>query len=112
MVFQCWKEWCADARVYAFEPDIAAYNRLLTAYQNDDSIHLSQLGVGDKESLETFYHMGGSEVSSSFLQHDPKLWDEIQYETGLIGTRQLQITTLDRYVEYQNIEEIFLIKIV
>lgn len=108
---QCWKDYAPKAVVHAFEPDEAAYKRLEKRYSTDESVYLSEKGIGAGESLETFYHFAGSEVSSSFLKPNQSVWDEIQYQTGVVEERMLEITTLDAYCEQLNIKSVFLIKI-
>lgn len=108
--FHNWKAWCSEAEIHAFEPDAAAYQRLQDTYCDDDSVHLCNLGVGDTQSTETFYKMAGSEVSSSFLQHDQAVWDQLKYSTGAIEQRQARITTLDDYARDQGLEAVHLIK--
>lgn len=109
--FYNWKEWCPQAEVHAFEPDIAAYQRLQLRYAQDKLVKLSPLGIGETQSVETFYHMAGSEVSSSFLQHNDEVWDQLKYQTGDIETRELEITTLDHYANEHAIDSIYLMKI-
>lgn len=109
--FHCWKGWRPLAIVHAFEPDMAAYQRLLERYGSDEKVIINKQGIGNKESIETFYHMAESEVSSSFLQHNKKVWKDIKYETGKVSKRELQITTLDKYTKLNKLDNIFLIKI-
>ena len=107
----CWKDWCPNARIHAFEPDHIAYQALKAAFSNDESIVISPLGIGDCESKETFYYMPGSSVSSSFLEHDEEAWNKLKFETGDIEQRELEITTLDNYIASHSIDSIYLIKI-
>ena len=109
--FQCWREWCPRAQVHAFEPDAAAFSDLHSKYADEPAVTLSQYGVGEVESVETFYCMSESRVSSSFLQHNEDTWRELQYATGEIETKQLSVTTLDAYCSEHQIGEIYLIKI-
>ena len=108
--FQCWQKWCPLVKVYAFEPDVAAYQRLTERFKLDTKVTLSDYGIGAKESSETFYHLSESEVSSSFLPHDSKIWDEIKYQTGEVDKRQVKVTTLDLYAQKNAIQDIYLIK--
>ena len=109
--FSCWKAFCSNAVVHAFEPDQAAYKRLVNRFSNDENVVLIDKGVGESESVETFYHLADSEVSSSFLQHDPSVWEEIKYQTGDVQERQLQVTTLDSYCQENTVDSIYLLKI-
>jgi len=109
--FSCWKDFCPNAVVHAFEPDQAAYKRLVERYKDDNAVILIDKGVGSSESVETFYHLAGSEVSSSFLQHDQAVWDEIKYQTGAVQERQLDVITLDQYCSANNVDSIYLLKI-
>lgn len=109
--FHCWKKWCPKALIHAFEPDQAACEILKQRYKNDSTVCLNAVGVGDRQSTETFYHLAESEVSSSFLQHDQKVWDDIKYRTGQVQERQVKITTLDDYCDQHAIADVHLIKI-
>ena len=109
--FSNWKAWCKSAEIYAFEPDLAAYEKLVQRYKSDSSIHISQYGIGEEQGIEKFYYMAGSEVSSSFLKHNTQVWDQLKYDTGEVEQRELKITTVDKYTEKHRIEAVFLIKI-
>ncbi len=109
--FKCWKEYSKGALVHAFEPDYEAYEILAQQYADQNDVSISPMGVGATKSLQTFYYMQNSSVSSSFLPHDSQAWADIKYDAGEIQERQLEITTLDDYCEQKNLEDIYLIKI-
>ena len=109
--FDCWKKWCPTAQVHAFEPDQAAFEKLIERYENDPAVRINPVGVGEAPATGTFYHLAESEVSSSFLQHDQKVWDDIKYHTGEVEERQVEITTLDQYCAQHDITAVHLIKI-
>jgi FkbM family methyltransferase len=109
--FSCWKGWCPGAIIHAFEPDEAACNTLKERYLQDRDVTINLEGVGDEAKEETFYYMSGSTVSSSFLQHNEKIWKDLKFGTGEIQTRELAVTTLDHYARLNRLESIFLIKI-
>lgn len=109
--FHCWKDWCPDAEVHAFEPAIEAHEKSRALYGGDPKIHFVNAGVGSAPGKLALNMMGQSDVSNSFLPHVAKTWDEIEYRTGAISSRTVDVITLDDYVRAQHIESIYLIKI-
>jgi len=109
--FSSWQKFSPLARIYAFEPDKTAFNFLQNKYSDDPMIHLCHKGIGADESLQRFYHLAGSQVSSSFLKPDQKTWNDIKYQTGKIEEREIAVTTLDKYCDEHQIGDIYLIKI-
>jgi len=109
--FSSWKKFSPLAEVHAFEPDQKAFDRLQQRYSDEPGVHLSNKGVGATESVQTFYHLAGSEVSSSFLKPELQTWNDIKYQIGDIEERQLTITTLDDYCAEHQIDDIYLMKI-
>lgn len=109
--FSSWKKWCPQAEVHAFEPEKIAYQNLSTQYADDSTVHINAEGVGSEQTVESFYHLTESEVSSSFLPPLKQAWDDIGYRTGEVAVSEVALTTLDHYAKSHEISSVYLIKI-
>jgi FkbM family methyltransferase len=110
--FHCWKDWCPEAEVHAFEPARESYERSLELYGSDPQIRVSCVGVGDCGGERELHMLGGSPASNSFLTPDLDTWNQIRFETGTVVTRRVPITTLDDYCLRERIGEIHLLTLV
>ena len=108
---QCWLGWCPKAQIIAFEAEPQAAAALQQAYAQDPRVRVVAMGVGAQKSELTFYRLKGSEVSSSFLQHDPVAWKSIRFEAGEVEEQTLPVISLDEYCQHNAINNIHLIKI-
>jgi FkbM family methyltransferase len=108
---QCWLGWCPQAQIHAFEAEPNAAEILTKRYANEPRVTVVGQGVGSERATKTFYRMRGSEVSSSFLEHEASAWDAIKYETGEVEQQQVELITLDDYCRENQLEDIYLIKI-
>src|SRR5204862_89546 len=85
--FHCWKDWCPQAEIHAFEPAIEAFERAKSLYGSDPSIHIINAGLGSARGTLEFNVLESSRVSNSFLQPVESTWKEIDYHTGAISKR-------------------------
>ncbi|MBT8113980.1 MAG: FkbM family methyltransferase [Arenicella sp.] len=108
---QCWLGRCPDAEIHAFEAEANAARSLCEKYIDDPRVQVIAAGVGSSNTTRTFYRLMGSEVSSSFLQHDPQVWDSIHYKSGDVEEQDTSLMTLDSYCQQQSINHVYLIKI-
>jgi len=108
---QCWLGRCPNSVIHAFEAEPNAAKSLTTTYSDDARVILCSKGVGAKSETKTFYRLRGSEVSSSFLEHDKSAWDAIKYKTGDIEQQQVELVALDDYCEQHKITKVYLMKI-
>ena len=104
-----WKDWCPQAEIHAFEPAVEAYERGIELYGGDPSLHFNNAAVGRAPGRLELNVMEGSRVSSSFLAPVEATWKEIDYHTGAITRRAVDVITLDDYSRV--IPSIYLIKI-
>jgi FkbM family methyltransferase len=107
--FHCWKDWCPEAEIHAFEPSIEAYERSRELYGGDPSIHINNAALGREAGRLELHVMEQSRVSNSFLQPVDETWREIDYHTGARSTRVVNVIALDDYTKA--IESVYLIKI-
>jgi len=109
--FHCWKDWCPDARIHAFEPRFEAAKKSIELYGDDPELTVNQVAIGDQISEAEFNVLEGSKVSSSFLKHNQKTWDAIAFETGDVTTRKVNVISIDDYCFGQSIDSVYLMKI-
>jgi len=110
--YHCWKDWCPDVEVHAFEPDGSACQTAQKLYGGrENNIYINQLGLGETEKTEQYYVFENSLVSSSVLKPDKKTWDSIAYETGPITSKSIRLTTLEKYCTENSLRSIYLLKI-
>lgn len=107
----CWRDWCPQAQVHAFEPDHPAAQSLIQRFANDQGVTINEVGVGESASTQTFNYFAGSAVSSSFLEPNQALWKKIKYQTGELERREIEVITLDDYVGSRLIDNVYLVKI-
>ncbi|HEX7706876.1 MAG TPA: FkbM family methyltransferase [Thermoanaerobaculia bacterium] len=108
--FHCWKDWCPEATVHAFDADAEACARSEELYGGRD-VTINHIGLGRSRSRLEFNVMESSRVSSSFLLPEEETWREIDYHTGPITTRSVEVIPLDDYVRKEAIASIYLMKI-
>ena len=106
-----WKDWSPRAEIHAFEPAIEAFEKSRELYGGDPSIHFNNVGVGRERGTLALNIMDASRVSNSFLAPVAETWREIDYETGTISRRRVDVIPLDDYVREQGIESVYLLKI-
>ncbi|HUP61196.1 MAG TPA: FkbM family methyltransferase [Thermoanaerobaculia bacterium] len=106
-----WKDWCPRAEIHAFEPAVEAYEKSVELYGSDPSLHFNNAGVGRARGTLELNVLEGSRVSNSFLKPVDATWREIDYHTGPITRRVVEVITLDDYTREHAIESIYLIKI-
>ena len=107
--FHCWKDWCPSAEIHAFEPAAEAFERSRALYGGDPSIVFNNAGVGRERGKLELKVMEDSAVSNSFLPHVAEAWKEIDYATGAISKRVVDVIALDDYA--RDIPSIYLVKI-
>ena len=44
----CWKDWCPEARIHAFELRVEAAQKTIELYGDDPELTVNQVAVGDK----------------------------------------------------------------
>ncbi|MEB3199687.1 MAG: FkbM family methyltransferase [Synechococcaceae cyanobacterium] len=109
--FHCWLDWCPEARVHAFEPYPASYQRACELYGQDPRVTIHPIGVGAKPGRLPFHVLSESRVSNSFLPPEQQTWDRVAYQTGSIDTIEAPLTTVDLFCNEQAIGDIYLMKI-
>jgi FkbM family methyltransferase len=109
--FHCWKDWCPNAVIHAFEPREEAALRSIELYGDDPDLVVNQIAVGDVRGNRDFHVLEQSPVSSSFLTHDKEVWQEIKFHAGPVAERKVEVTTIDAYCEAHDLTSIYLIKI-
>ena len=106
-----------NCTVHSFEPDSDNFSVLQEKFGNDDKIFLNNCGIGDEKGELTFHRYAKSDVSS-FVEIDKNSpWTKIrsaqsntnpeEFETK---TYQVPVTTLDQYMEENQIEHVDLLK--
>ena len=104
-----WKDWCPQAEIHAFEPAIEAYEKSVELYGGDPSLHFNNAGLGRARGTLELNVLESSRVSNSFLKPREETWREIDYHTGAITTRKVDVITLDEYAA--PIASVYLLKI-
>ncbi len=106
----CWQDYDQAATVHQFEPEPIAAKTLAERAKQTDSIVFNAVGLGDAADELPFYSLTESMVSSSFLQPDDKVWDELNFDHGQVDVSSLPIIRLDDYCSEHAIQAIRLIK--
>jgi FkbM family methyltransferase len=109
--FHCWKDWCPQAIVHAFEPQADALEKGKELYGSDPLIHFVGSAVGSTPGELNLQVMEDSRVSSSFLAPVGETWKAIDYHTGPITRRNVPVIRIDDYLRAQAIDSVFLMKI-
>lgn len=109
--FHCWQDWCPQAEVHAFEPYPESFEATQRLYGNDPRVHLQQVGVGEEPGELAFHVLNDSKVSNSFLPPQREAWEQVRYGTGAVTQIRVPVTTVDTYVQSQQLERIYLMKI-
>lgn len=109
--FHCWKDWCPDAEIHAFEPRKEAADVSLKLYGDDPTLVVNNVAVGEEEGEAEFQVLEGSKVSSSFLEHNQETWETVGFGTGEISRRTVPIITVDAYCAEHEIDSVYLMKI-
>jgi len=107
----CWQGWNSNAHIHQFEPEPIAAKRLAAIADNSEKLTFNALGLGEKAENLPFHYLTESTVSSSFLQPNEEVWEELRFKHGEIDVSSLPVIRLDDYCEKQAIESIRLIKI-
>jgi len=109
--FHCWKDWCPDAVVHAFEPSKEAFDNSMRQYGGDPDITINRLGLAETSGTRKFYVLSESRVSNSVLPPQQDIWNSIEYKTGQIEEREIVVDTLDKYCSTHDLKDIYLVKI-
>ncbi len=90
-------------RVYAFEPSTETCDRLLYNISLNDFANITTVkaAASDEAGTATINLAGGSNTGSTSLH----------FESGAIGTEEIETITIDGYLEQQRIDAVDLIKI-
>lgn len=111
------RELMPNCVIHSFEPDSDNFEILQKKYGNDSSIFLNNCGIGDEVGSLTFHRYAKSDVSSFVEIDKDNIWTKIRSaQTGTnpdafeTKTYEVPVTTLDRYMEEQNIHHIDLLK--
>jgi len=107
----CWRKWCPQAEVHAFEPSTEACDLLQQKFTNEPFFHLNQVGLGETEGQMEYHVASEARSCNSFLPPNEKTLDEMQYRVGAVTTRTVPVTTLDAYCRQAKIAGVYLIKI-
>jgi len=94
-----------ESTIYAFEPGIETFNRLEQLYRDTANVHLYNIALGSEKSRLTF-HDNEHSVMSSFLENGTKI-----HFGEVIGTREIELTTVDDFCMTHNISKIDVLKI-
>ena len=103
-------------KIYSFEPQIEIYNKILKKYNFNDRIILNNLALSNNCEEKIFFINALSSTSSFSLLNDNSLWLKIKNiilnEKNLIkDSITLRTSTIDNYVNENNINMIDLLKI-
>lgn len=109
--FHCWKDWCPSAVVHAFDADAESVARSRELYGSDPDIHVHHTGLGRTRGKLQFHVFEESRVSSSFLLPEEESWRAIEYSTGPIADRSVDVIPLDDFAREKNLDEVYLLKI-
>jgi FkbM family methyltransferase len=109
--FHCWLDWCPQAWVHAFEPYPPSFDAARRLYGSDRRIKLIQMAVGDTSGERDLNVLEDSLVSNSLLVPHRPAWEEVQYQTGLVKSERVSVTTLDAYAAAREISSVYLLKI-
>lgn len=109
--FHCWRDWCPEAEVHAFEPTPESLERCRALYGSEPRTHLVGAALGAKPGTARLRRLAASGVSNSLLDPDPEAWRSIAYETGEVSTVEVPVTTVDAYAADRGIGAIHLLKI-
>src|SRR5947207_12820694 len=66
--FHCWKDWCPQAEIHAFEPAIEAFERAKSLYRSDPALHIINAGPASARATLELHVLEPSRVSDSSLQ--------------------------------------------
>ncbi len=109
--FHCWRDWCPQAEVHAFEPTPESFERCRAGYGQEPRTHVVPMAVGSEVGTARLRLLSASRVSNSLLDPDREAWRSIAYEAGEVSTVEVPVTTLDIYCAEQAINRIHLLKI-
>ena len=94
------------AVIHAFEPSSAAFAELKARFAHTPNVVLNKVALGSKPGTQTLYYdVPGSELSSLYPRHISHHGHELKH------TELVEIETIDRYCQTQNIERIDLLKL-
>lgn len=100
-----------NSKIYSFEPFEESYNQLLNSTQNYGNIIPVKKGLSDTIGNAKF-HSNNFAPTNSLLPTDKKgekVWGEQILDTKEIV--EVEITTIDKFVEFYSIEKINILKI-
>jgi FkbM family methyltransferase len=92
-----------DARIHAFEPSPATYERLMVNRSQIPGITLNNTGLGATDGERAFHESRVPEMSS-FLEPDKDCWAELS-EDSIV-----RLATIDSYCASRNISRIDILK--
>lgn len=94
--------------IYAFEPHPITYNKLITSTTNLDNFYSINKGLGQKKYKSKIYDYKNQDGS----QHASLYKDVIEkIHKSAVSEYEIEIITIDEFVEENNIQEISLLKI-
>lgn len=97
------KDLLPQCEIHSFEPSPATYRLLAQNANSFSDVYLNNLGVGSSCGRKHFLE-NSSSVMSSFLKPSTFCWGKIVNETPV------EVTTLDKYCEENNIPHINVLK--
>jgi FkbM family methyltransferase len=110
--FHCWKDWCPQAVVHAFDADTEACRRAVELYGGpENDIHMNCAALFSSLGEIEFNMFEASRVSSSIYKPRDSVWSAIRYSTGPIESRTVKTITVDHYCKQEGISSIYLLKI-
>ncbi|MDP9005246.1 MAG: FkbM family methyltransferase [Verrucomicrobiota bacterium] len=105
------KEIFPDAKLYCFEPYVAAFRALQEKFSGDPNIFLERSALGDRKGETTLYENAES-VTNSLLPNAPEadLSQPASFATP-IGQSTVSITTIDNFCTERSIDQIDFLKV-
>lgn len=102
-----------NGAVFAFEPIANNYQNLtmnILAGELDTIVKTFKLGLSDCEKKATFIIPNERMTEATLVPHKVKSWAEIKNPDSEFQYEDCDITTLDKFIEFNNIENIAFIK--
>jgi len=105
------REIFPDAKIYCFEPYVAAFRALQEKLSGDPNIFLERIALGDRKGETTLYENAES-VTNSLLPNAPEadLSQPASFATPT-GQSTVSITTLDDFCAERSISRIDFLKV-
>ena len=107
-----------DSFIHSFEPIKEDFEILKKKYENDKTIKLNDLALGEKKDTKKLYITAKSDCSSFNKVNMDSNWLKIRSgklkispQQFTVKTQDTEVTTIDEYVKLHNINKIDLLKI-